>query len=157
MSSFCFDTLYSDSVNHKLQQTVFRVISMILVQWILRVIWGDDLYFTHLFLKCLIHQENYPGWQMESVAVLMLSSWTHWITACWASADSVLLCCKVRNMCSENDDLAPYLDICNLGVFAFILLFPAPYLGVFALFVNYFLAQKGFYCLLENNTNQINL
>jgi|UniRef100_A0A2K1X220 hypothetical protein len=59
-------------------------------------------------------------------------------------------------MCSENDDLAPCLDICNLGVFAFILLFPAPYLGVFALFVNYFLAQKGFY-LLENNTIQINL
>jgi len=129
---------------------------MIVVQWILRVIWGDDLQFTHLFLKCLIHQEYYPGWQMELVAVLMLSSCTDWITACWASADSVLLCCKVHNMCSENDDLAPCLDICNLGVFAFILLFPAPYLGVFALFVNYFLAQKGFY-LLENNTIQINL
>ncbi|KAJ6859958.1 hypothetical protein NC651_036322 [Populus alba x Populus x berolinensis] len=39
-------------------------------------------------------------------------------------------------MCSENDDLPPYLDICNLGVFAFILLFPAPYLGVFALFAS---------------------
>jgi hypothetical protein len=55
-------------------ETVFQAIYMILVQWILRVIWGDDLLFTHLFLKCLVRQEYYPGWQMELVAVLMLSS-----------------------------------------------------------------------------------
>jgi hypothetical protein len=57
-------------------EIVSQAISMILVQWILRVIWGDDLLFTHLFSKCLIHQECCLGWQMELVAVLMLSSST---------------------------------------------------------------------------------
>lgn len=56
--------------------TVFRAISMILVQWILQVIWGDDFLFTHLFLKSPIHQVYCHGWQMSLVMVLMQSSST---------------------------------------------------------------------------------
>uniref|UniRef100_A0A2P2KDP3 Uncharacterized protein n=1 Tax=Rhizophora mucronata TaxID=61149 RepID=A0A2P2KDP3_RHIMU len=56
--------------------TVFRAISMILVQWILLVIWGGNLLFTHLFLECLIHQEYSHGLQMALVMVSMLCSST---------------------------------------------------------------------------------